>query len=167
MDRRQINPLQSLDVHCHDPLPQIRWSSASLSTWLKRWGVFTSPPHQIYLRKCDFMQVSVYSGDIFISALSFLWLCVILFQLRLCALTEVVKTACNGEFVAGRQLACFQLVNSSTKIYENRQFVHWIFTNNFYFISFQYNPFIRNSNCFRMSKKYFTFNIALNLLNDE
>jgi len=131
MERRQINLLHFLDVRCHDPLPQMQWLSASSLAWHMRWGCSHRYPIKFIFRKCDFMQVSLYCGKIFISSSSFLWLCVILFKLRLCAVTETVKAASNGEFVPGRQLACFQLVNSSTDFYEIR---HWGCTVNFRFI---------------------------------
>lgn len=128
MGRRQINLLHLLDcvvmVTCHKFNGHRR--PCRRGTW--GGGVHIATPSNLPSKMRFYAGFRVLWG-FFISSLSFLWLCVILFQLRLCAVTEAVKAASNGECVPGRQLVCFQLVNSSTEFYEIR---HWRCTLNFH-----------------------------------
>ena len=75
-----------------------------------------------------------------------------LLQLRLCAHTEAVKAACNGQLVPGRQLECYQLVNPSTDFYEIR---HRGRTMSIFFILYRFSitHLKETQNCFRISKK--------------
>jgi len=128
MGRRQINLFHLLDVRCDDHLPQIQWPSASLSTWHMSWGCSHRSPIKFTFENATLCRFPCIVGISYFFFIVSLTLCDIV-PSSLCAVTEAVKAASNGEFVPGRQLACFQLVNSSAEFYEIR---HWGCTLNFH-----------------------------------
>jgi len=117
MGRRQINLFHLLDVRCHDHVPQIQWPSASSSTWHMSWGCSHRHPIKFTFENAILCKVPCIVGIFYFFLIVSLTLCDTV-QTSLRAVTEAVKTASNGEFVPGLQLACFQLVNSSTEFYE-------------------------------------------------